>query len=201
MNSRHLLVAAVVVAAPFLHVPTAVAHTGNLSGSTVCADSGWSVTWTARNTEAGQAMTPDTPGFAPSPIPANGNGTLVQSFPASQPSATIAGYFRFADGFTDPYSLTIAAPTGCTPATTTTTVPATTTTVPATSTTVAPTPTTAPSDSSARVIPPVTVTGDNVEAPVLPVTGSHTLELTALGAGLAGAGNWMRRWSNRKAAE
>ena len=107
---------------------------------------------------------------------------------------TLAGYFTFADFYTDPFSLTVVQPEGCVSVPTTVPTPST---VPAPTTTVAFTPPT----SAPVIIPPVTVTGNNVEAPVLPVTGSHTLELVALGIALAGGGNWMRRWSNRKAAE
>lgn len=179
---------------------TAAAHSGRLTASTACVDGGWQVTWSAHNAQVDQSMTAD--GFGT--IAPGADGTRVDMLTLSQPSMTLAGYFTFADFYTDPFSLTVVQPEGCVSVPTTTpapsTVTATTTTVtfdpPATTA-----PVIAPRTSALVIIPPVTVTGNNVEAPVLPATGSHTLELTALGAGLAGAGNWMRRWSNRKAAE
>lgn len=161
----------------------ASAHTGNLTGTASCVDNGWTVTWTAHNTEAGQSMTPDTPGFTPSPIAAGADGTLRLSFPALQSSVTIAGYFRWPDSYTDPYSVTVQAPTGCT-TTTTTTVPATTvppTTV-ATSTTVAPTSSTIPPATSSRFTAPP------ASAPTLPETGASSAPLAAGGVALIGLG-------------
>ena len=169
---------------------TAAAHSGRLTASTACVDGGWQVTWSAHNAQVDQSMTAD--GFGT--IAPGADGTRVDMLTLSQPSMTLAGYFTFADFYTDPFSLTVVQPEGCVSVPTTTPTPSP---VPAPTTTVAFTPPT----SAPVIIPPVTVTGNNVEAPVLPVTGSHTLELVALGIALAGGGNWMRRWSNRKAAE
>lgn len=169
---------------------TAAAHSGRLTASTACVDGGWQVTWSAHNAQVDQSMTAD--GFGT--IAPGADGTRVDMLTLSQPSMTLAGYFTFADFYTDPFSLTVVQPEGCVSVPTTVPTPST---VPAPTTTVAFTPPT----SAPVIIPPVTVTGNNVEAPVLPVTGSHTLELVALGIALAGGGNWMRRWSNRKAAE
>jgi len=157
------------------------AHTGNLTGTASCADNGWTVTWTAHNTEAGQSMTVNVAGFTPSPIVALGNATLAQSFPASQTSASLSVNFAWPDGFTDPQSATVTAPTGCT---TTTTVPATTvppTTV-ASSTTVAPTSSTVPPATSSRFTAPP------ASAPTLPETGASSAPLAAGGVALIGLG-------------
>jgi len=162
---------------------TADAHTGRLVGSAECTSSGWSATFTATNTQVDQSMTAD--GFGT--IAPGSTGSKVISLSAAIPSVSVAGYFTFSDGFTDPYSLTVVAPTGCqTPTTvaitTTTTVP-TATTQPST-TTVAPTSSTTPPATSSRF----TVTTAAAPVPTLPETGASSAPLAAGGVVLVGLG-------------
>lgn len=181
---------------------TADAHTGRLTATTACADGGWVATFTATNIDPTHSMTPSTPGFAPSPIVVGGQGSLVKAFPASQISVSLAGYFVFDNGFTDPYSLTVTAPTGCqTPTTvvTTTTTVATTTTQPTvTSTTVA---TSVPPATTTTLMAPTTTTHPEYvtdDPQTLPATGSHTLGLIMVAGGLIGLGAWCRRWAKER---
>lgn len=181
---------------------TADAHTGRLTAVTECRTDGWSVTWTANNIDPTHSMTPSTPGFIPSPIVVGGQGSLVQAFPASQTSVSLAGYFVFDNNFTDPYSLTVVAPTGCV---TTTTVPVTSTTV-ATSTTVPGSTSTTvatsvpPATTTTLMAPPTTTHPEYVtdDPQTLPATGVSTVGLIMAAGGLIGLGAWMRRWAKER---
>lgn len=202
--TRRSLVLAAAFAAPFIGMTQADAHTGQLTVTTACADNGWVATWTARNIDPTHSMTPTTPGFTPTPIAVGASGLKVETFPASITTASISGYFTFDNGFTDPYSSTAVAPTGCvSPTTTTTTVPPTTTTVVTTTslppTTSSVTTSTVPVSRTTSTTHPETVTND---PQTLPATGAnHTLGLVMVAGGLIGLGAWFSTFAKRREVE
>jgi len=185
---------------------TADAHTGRLTATTACADGGWVATFTATNIDPTHSMTPSTPGFVPTPIVVGGQGSLVQAFPASQTSVSLTGYFVFDNNFTDPYSLTVTAPTGCV---TTTTVPVTSTTV-ATSTTQPTVASTTVATTTSQVSTTVGISSTTTTHPeyvtddpqTLPATGVSTVGLLLSSVGLLCSGTSLvmiaRHWTKER---